>query len=66
MDWSGKADFVVAEKREWLLDGKRVGLTRSARGLTFATIDGAGHMVCVTDNSVVTVIADWEALQGPV
>lgn len=46
MDWSGKQEFTAAEKREWLVDGKRAGLTRSAKGLTFATIDGAGHMVC--------------------
>jgi carboxypeptidase C (cathepsin A) len=45
MDWSGKQEFTTGEKREWFVDGKRAGLTRSANGLTFATIDGAGHMV---------------------
>ncbi|KAF5346088.1 hypothetical protein D9756_010824 [Leucocoprinus leucothites] len=45
MDWSGKQEFGATDKREWLVDGKKAGLTRSARGLTFATIDGAGHMV---------------------
>ncbi|KAF9444794.1 serine carboxypeptidase [Macrolepiota fuliginosa MF-IS2] len=45
MDWSGKEEFGATKKREWLVDGKRAGVTRSARGLTYATIDGAGHMV---------------------
>ncbi|KAJ3561893.1 hypothetical protein NP233_g9919 [Leucocoprinus birnbaumii] len=45
MDWSGKSEFGATDKREWLVDGKKAGLTRSAKGLTFATIDGAGHMV---------------------
>lgn len=31
--------------REWTIDGKVAGRTRSAKGLTFATIEGAGHMV---------------------
>ncbi|EKM77056.1 hypothetical protein AGABI1DRAFT_77834 [Agaricus bisporus var. burnettii JB137-S8] len=45
MDWSGKKEFVEAEKREWFVDGKKAGLTRSAKGFTYATVDGAGHMV---------------------
>ncbi|KAI0056758.1 alpha/beta-hydrolase [Artomyces pyxidatus] len=44
MDWSGKAQFVDQELRDWKIDGKVVGKTRSAKGLTFATIDAAGHM----------------------
>ncbi|KJA20880.1 hypothetical protein HYPSUDRAFT_68198 [Hypholoma sublateritium FD-334 SS-4] len=34
LEWSGHAEFAA-----------RAGMTRSARGLTFATIEGAGHMV---------------------
>jgi hypothetical protein len=45
MDWSGKREFAATDKREWLVDGRRAGLTRNANGLTFAIIDGAGHMV---------------------
>ncbi|XP_006461495.1 hypothetical protein AGABI2DRAFT_69247 [Agaricus bisporus var. bisporus H97] len=45
MEWSGKEEFGSVEKREWVFDGERAGVTRSAKGLTFATIDGAGHMV---------------------
>ncbi|KAK0205914.1 serine carboxypeptidase [Desarmillaria ectypa] len=45
LDWSGKETFVNEELREWFVGGKKAGLTRSSKGLTFATIDGAGHMV---------------------
>jgi carboxypeptidase C (cathepsin A) len=45
MEWSGKETFGSVEMREWFVDGKRAGLTRSAKGLTYATVDGAGHMV---------------------
>ncbi|KAJ7596550.1 Alpha/Beta hydrolase protein [Mycena floridula] len=44
LEWSGKEDFNAKPLREWTVDGKRAGLTRSAKGLTFATIDNAGHM----------------------
>jgi carboxypeptidase C (cathepsin A) len=45
LEWPGQADFIAAEPREWLVDGKTAGKTRSYGDLTFATIDGAGHMV---------------------
>ena len=45
MEWSGQSKFVSQELREWKVDGRVAGLTRSAEGLTFATVDGAGHMV---------------------
>ncbi|KAL0955847.1 hypothetical protein HGRIS_002049 [Hohenbuehelia grisea] len=45
MKWSGQKDFVDQELRDWFVDGRRSGITRSARGLTFATVEGAGHMV---------------------
>ena len=45
MSWTGQEAFVSQPLREWGIDGKVVGKTRSANGLTFATIYGAGHMV---------------------
>ncbi|KAK0455790.1 serine carboxypeptidase [Desarmillaria tabescens] len=45
LDWSGKESFVNEELREWFVGEKTAGLTRSNQGLTFATIEGAGHMV---------------------
>ncbi|KZT24355.1 serine carboxypeptidase [Neolentinus lepideus HHB14362 ss-1] len=45
LDWSGKEEFVSQSLREWKVNGEVAGMTRSAKGFTFATIDGAGHMV---------------------
>ncbi|KAJ7737094.1 Alpha/Beta hydrolase protein [Mycena metata] len=45
LEWSGQTEFRAQELREWTVDGKRAGRTRTAGGLTFATVDGAGHMV---------------------
>lgn len=47
LDWTGKEEYGSQAMREWKVDDAVVGLTRSARGLTFATIYGAGHMVCL-------------------
>lgn len=45
LEWTGKKEFTSQELREWRVAGKVAGETRSAKGLTFATIRGAGHMV---------------------
>jgi len=45
LEWSGQAEFSSEPLREWSVDGKRAGRTRYAKGLTFATVDAAGHMV---------------------
>lgn len=45
LEWSGHDEFAGQALREWKVDGEVAGMTRSANGLTFATIDGAGHMV---------------------
>lgn len=45
LDWSGKEEFAKQPLKDWEIGGKRVGRTRSAKGFTFATVDGAGHMV---------------------
>ncbi|KAJ6531658.1 serine carboxypeptidase [Mycena vulgaris] len=49
LEWSGQAEFAAEPLRPWAVGGDftkgRAGLARSAKGLTFATIDAAGHMV---------------------
>ncbi|EIN13162.1 serine carboxypeptidase [Punctularia strigosozonata HHB-11173 SS5] len=45
LEWTGQEEFAGLELREWEVNGTAAGKTRSARGLTFATVDGAGHMV---------------------
>lgn len=45
MPWSGQEAFASHPLTNWLIDGRVVGKTRSANGLTFATVNEAGHMV---------------------
>ncbi|KAF4622848.1 hypothetical protein D9613_001368 [Agrocybe pediades] len=45
LEWSGQAEFLKQELRDWIVDGKSVGKTRSFRGFTYATLYGAGHLV---------------------
>ncbi|KAJ7244362.1 serine carboxypeptidase [Mycena rebaudengoi] len=45
LEWSGQAEFGADPLREWNVNGKKAGTTRSAQGLTFAIVDAAGHMV---------------------
>jgi len=45
LEWTGKADYNAAKKRDWHVDGKVAGWTKSAGDLTFMTVYGAGHMV---------------------
>ncbi|KAJ7113114.1 serine carboxypeptidase [Mycena epipterygia] len=45
LEWSGQAEFGAQSLREWTVDGKPAGKTRNAKGLTFATVHAAGHMV---------------------
>lgn len=46
LEWTKHQAFSTQPLREWIVDGKVAGMTRSAGGLTFATFDGAGHMAC--------------------
>ncbi|KAL0567898.1 hypothetical protein V5O48_014094 [Marasmius crinis-equi] len=45
LEWSGREGFRKEKLREWVIDGKVAGKTRSFGKLTFATVDAAGHMV---------------------
>ncbi|KAF8190071.1 serine carboxypeptidase [Pholiota molesta] len=45
LDWSGHEEFSKQELRDWIVNKKSAGKTRSAKGFTFATVTGAGHMV---------------------
>ncbi|KAL0949670.1 hypothetical protein HGRIS_009708 [Hohenbuehelia grisea] len=45
LEWSGHDAFSSQSLRDWKVDGKFAGKTRSADGLTFATVHAAGHMV---------------------
>lgn len=45
MDWSGKEAFASRPLVDWSMDGHVAGKTRAHGGLTFATVNGAGHLV---------------------
>ncbi|EJD41493.1 serine carboxypeptidase [Auricularia subglabra TFB-10046 SS5] len=45
MHWTGREEFNKQPLKEWMYEGKTAGVVKSAHGLTFATIDGAGHLV---------------------
>jgi len=45
LGWTGSDAFNAAEYRKWEVDGKAAGDVKSAKGLTFATVFEAGHMV---------------------
>ncbi|ELU44191.1 serine carboxypeptidase [Rhizoctonia solani AG-1 IA] len=45
LDWTGSAEFTAQKDRNWIVESQVAGFTRSANGLTFATVDAAGHMV---------------------
>ena len=47
MLWSGQSGFQREPLREWLVDDKPAGKTRTYGNLTFATVYGAGHLVSV-------------------
>ncbi|KAI0829364.1 peptidase S10 serine carboxypeptidase [Trametes gibbosa] len=44
LEWAGAAAYGGAAWRDWGLDGRKAGETKSAGPLTFATVRGAGHM----------------------
>ena len=49
LEWSGAKEFKKQELSAWTAEGeKRAGRFKSAGGLTFLTIEGAGHMVWVS------------------
>ncbi len=45
LEWMQQEAYRSEPLRDWLVDDKPAGLTRSGGGLTFATISGAGHLV---------------------
>lgn len=46
LEWTKQEEFANQPLREWTVNKTRAGVTRSVGGLTFATVEGAGHMVC--------------------
>lgn len=47
LEWTGQERFAAEPLRDWKVDGQVAGKVRTSGPLTFATIHGAGHMVCL-------------------
>lgn len=47
LEWTRQEAFRNQSLVPWLVDREVAGMTRCGGGLTFATIDGAGHFVRV-------------------
>lgn len=45
LEWHGQRAFTSQPLREWFVDDKPAGVTRSFGQLTFASVKDAGHMV---------------------
>jgi len=45
LEWTGQEEFRAQDLRGWYVDGHFAGKTRTAKGFTFATVEGAGHLV---------------------
>ena len=45
LEWTHGSSFASKNLVEWKVDGERAGQTKSAGGLTYATVEKAGHMV---------------------
>ena len=45
LEWTGGPGYIGAQVRDWTVDGKVAGYTKTYGGLTFATVKGAGVSV---------------------
>lgn len=52
LDWTGNAEYNAQDWRDWVVNGKSAGETKTAGILTFASLRGAGHMG--TSNSILS------------
>ncbi|GJJ11588.1 hypothetical protein Clacol_005823 [Clathrus columnatus] len=60
LEWTGREQFASQKLRNWIIDGHPAGKTRGYGGLTFATVEGAGHMVPYDKPAeALTLISRW-------
>ena len=52
LEWSEQTEFAAKPLNSWFVDGIAVGRQRSAGALSFVTVQGAGHMVRTTPESI--------------
>ncbi|KAF7430454.1 hypothetical protein PC9H_006161 [Pleurotus ostreatus] len=58
--WRGQEEFNKQALREWAVDGRVAGKTRSSGGLTFATVEATGHMApCDKPKETLAILLRW-------
>ena len=63
LEWSGQVDFVKQPLRDWFVDGKVAGRTRSSHGFTYASVYGGGHLVhIIAPSSSLFVLMSFRSL----
>lgn len=45
LEWRGQEAYNAVPVSEWFVDEEKAGITKGWKGLTYATVEGAGHMV---------------------
>jgi len=45
LEWSGRTEWDRAQDEPWEVDGEHAGTIKTAGGLSFVSVAGAGHMV---------------------
>ncbi|KZO96589.1 serine carboxypeptidase [Calocera viscosa TUFC12733] len=45
LEWQGQESYNAVPISQWFVDGEPAGITKGWKGLTYATVEGAGHMV---------------------
>jgi len=45
LEWRGKESYNAVPMTQWFVEGEPAGITKGSKGLTYATVAGAGHMV---------------------
>lgn len=43
LEWAGQSQFNAIDLQEWTFEGKKAGMAKAVGGLSFVTLDGAGH-----------------------
>ena len=45
MNWSGSEDYKIAERKQWYVEGRLAGYTKTVKNFTEAVVRNAGHFV---------------------
>ncbi|EPS35491.1 hypothetical protein H072_11113 [Dactylellina haptotyla CBS 200.50] len=66
LEWPGQAEYKKAQLQKWKAAGKKAGMAKSARRLSFVKVAGAGHTADVHQPEVVLELLNNFIKQGKV